>query len=128
MSKRVVLREDDEDLALLVQEILEEGGYSVVRVIDVDELLRVVKQHAPCVALLDGTGTSSYDLWWIGPELRKLGVPPVAFTAHASARREFAADSHGFVGIISKPFDADEFLNVVNQICWEDHHAEKVAS
>ena len=34
----------------------------------------------------------------------------MAFTGHASASAEFAADSHGFVGLITKPFDADEFV------------------
>jgi DNA-binding NtrC family response regulator len=123
MSKRVVLREDDEDLALLVQEILEDAGFAVIRVIEIEDLMRVAKQHSPCVALIDGTAPSKYDLWWLGPELRRLGVPAVAFTAHASAEAEFATDSHGFAGIISKPFDADEFVEIINNICWDDHHA-----
>jgi DNA-binding NtrC family response regulator len=123
MSKRVVLREDDEDLALLVREILEDAGYSVIHVVRVEDLLKTARQNAPCVALIDGVSSTGYDLWWLGAELRKIGVPPVAFTAHASARAEFAADSQGFVGIISKPFDADEFIQIVDAICWDDHQA-----
>jgi hypothetical protein len=78
--------------------------------------------RSPCVALIDSSDPSGFDLWWIGPKLNQLGVPPVAFTAHASAVEQFAREPHGFVGVIGKPFDADEFLDVVNAICWEDHH------
>lgn len=123
MSNRVILREDDEDLAALVREILEEEGYSVICVIEIPDLLEAARKTAPCVALLDGMSPTGYDLWWLGPELLALGVPPVAFTAHAGAINEFKRDRHGFVGVIGKPFDADEFVKVVNQICWDDHHA-----
>jgi DNA-binding NtrC family response regulator len=126
MSKRIVLREDDKDLALLVCEILQDAGYSVFHVVEIEDLLEAARKYAPCVALIDGSSPTSYDLWWLGPELRKLGVPPVAFTGHASAGTEFAADSHGFEGLINKPFDADEFVAIVDKICWEDH--QKVAS
>lgn len=123
MSNCVILREDDPDLTLLVRELLEESDYDVTHVISVEDLLAEAERRSPCVALIDGMSPSSFDLWWIGPELAKMGVPAVAFTAHASARKEFEADSHGFVGVISKPFDAEEFLAVVNSICWEDHQA-----
>jgi DNA-binding NtrC family response regulator len=123
MSKRIVLREDDKDLALLVCEILEDAGYSVVHVVEVEDLLEAARKNSPCVALIDGSSPTRYDLWWLGSELVKLGVPPVAFTGHASASAEFATESHGFVGLITKPFDADEFVAVVDKICWEDHQA-----
>jgi DNA-binding NtrC family response regulator len=123
MANVVILREDDPDLTVLVIEILEDADYKVIHVVDVESLLALARQNSPCVALVDGTNPSGFDLWWLGPELAKLGVPPVAFTAHASARQQFEEDSHGYVGIISKPFDADEFLAVVNAICWEDHQA-----
>jgi DNA-binding NtrC family response regulator len=122
-ENRVLLREDDRDLAQLVIEILEDAGYQVIHVIEIDDLLHAAKKNSPCVALVDGMHPARYDLWWLGPELRKLGVPPLAFTAHASARTEFAADSHGYVGVVTKPFDADEFLSLVNQVCWEDYQA-----
>jgi DNA-binding NtrC family response regulator len=123
MSKCVILREDDKDLTHLVREILEDAGYSVIHVVEIEELLAIARKSAPCVALLDGTSPTGYDLWWLGPQLLELGVPPVAFTAHAAALTEFEENSHGFVGVIGKPFDADEFVEVVNRICWEDHHA-----
>ena len=123
MSKCVVLREDDPDLTVLVTELLEEADYLVAHVLTVEDLLREAAVRSPCVALVDSSNPSQFDLWWLGPELNKLGVPPLAFTAHESAKDEFRKDPHGYVGVIGKPFDADEFLDVVNQICWEDHHA-----
>jgi DNA-binding response OmpR family regulator len=122
MAGCVVVREDDPDVAALVQELLEDVGYQVVVVVEIDDLIREAKGRSPCVALVDGTSPSQFDLWWLGTELHNLGVPPVAFTAHTSAIEEFERDPHDYVGIIGKPFDADEFLAVVNAICWQDHH------
>jgi len=126
MSNVVILREDDADLARLVRELLEDQDYVVVHVVEVQDLLLEAVRRAPCVALIDGTGGTSFDLWWIGPVLNKLGVPPVAFTAHSSARDEFAADPHDFVGVVSKPFDAGEFVDLVDTICWD--HEQEAAS
>jgi DNA-binding response OmpR family regulator len=123
MSNVVVLLEDDFDLAALVAELLQDAGYEVVHVTDVDDMLREAALRSPCVALVDGMSPTEFDLWWVGPKLVALGVPPVAFTAHFGAVAEFKADRHGFVGVISKPFDADEFVHLVGAICWEDHQA-----
>jgi len=123
MSKCVIVREDEPDLADLVRELLEEAGYTVVHVISVDDLLDQARKRAPCVALVDGMSPSAFDLWWLGPVLVQLGVPPVVFTAHASAHQEFAADPRGYIAVIGKPFDADEFVEIVNSICWTDTQA-----
>jgi DNA-binding response OmpR family regulator len=123
VSKCVIVREDDPDLAELVCELLQDHGYEVAVVLSVDALLQEAARRAPCTALIDATAPDRFDLWWLGERLQSLGVPPVAFTAHGSAREEFARDPHGYVGIISKPFDAQEFLDLVDSICWEEHQA-----
>lgn len=123
MSKCVIVREDDPDLAELVRELLEEDGYEVTVVLQVDELLREAARRAPCIALVDGIAPDRFDLWWLGQQLQALGVPPVAFTAHTSALEEFARDPQGYVGVVSKPFDAQGFLDLVESICWEEHRA-----
>jgi DNA-binding NtrC family response regulator len=123
MTKCVLLLEDETDLAGLVSELLDEVGYTVVHVTTIDDLFLEAARRAPCVALLDSTDSRSFDLWPLGPKLAELGIPPIAFTAHASAQTEFEADSHNFVGIVPKPFDADEFIRLVNTICWEENQA-----
>lgn len=121
MTKCVLLLEDDADLAELVRDLLESVDYHVVHVTSVPALLQEADKRSPCVALVDATSSTSFDLWWLGPVLSRLGVPPVAFTAHMSARQEFERDRQGYVGVVAKPFDADEFIEVVRQICWEEH-------
>src|SRR5579864_5409025 len=113
MSKCVIVREDDRDVARVVCELLSIEGYDVVTVGTVEQLLMEAARRVPCVALIDGTSPVSFDLWWLGPRLRQMGVPPVAFTAHSSARREFAEDPHGYVGVMTKPFDAEEFVQLI---------------
>lgn len=122
MSNRVIVREDDADLAHLVNELLTDEGYIVTTVLEIEELLREAGRLSPCVALIDSSGGAAFDLWWLGPRLQALGVPALAFTAHASAKEEYARDHHDFAGVIGKPFDADEFVEIVNQICWDEHH------
>jgi DNA-binding response OmpR family regulator len=119
MSKSVVVREDEPELAELVRELLEENCYTVTMVVQIEELLREAARRSPCVALVDGSAPDRFDLWWLGERLRAIGVPPFAFTAHASARDEFARDPYGYVGVISKPLDAQEFLDLVDSVCWE---------
>jgi DNA-binding NtrC family response regulator len=125
LDKCVIVREDEPDLARLVEELLQDVGYTVIKVLTIDELLWAAGQYSPCVALIDGQSPTTFDLWWLGPQLAELGVPPIAFTAHVSARAEFEQNPNGFVGVISKPFDADEFIELVNTICWEEHQADR---
>jgi DNA-binding NtrC family response regulator len=124
MNKPVVLREDDPDLRLLVRELLEEQDYAVYTVSEIDELLATCMKLAPCVALIDSTSPTEFDLWYLGPKLAAIGVPAIAFTAHSSALAQFAKDRSGYHGVISKPFDADEFIDLVNTICWEESREE----
>lgn len=123
MDKVVIVREDEPELVDLIRELLEDAGYTVVPVLTVEELLREAVKRSPCVALIDGMNPIGFDLWWLGPVLSRLNVPGVVFTAHVSAVQEFERDPHEYIGIISKPFDADRFLDVVNSICWEEHQA-----
>ena len=126
MANCVLLREDDRDLIQLVHELLEDQDYTVVDVVNLEDLLVEATRRGPCVALIDGTHPAGFDLWWLGPVLSKLGVPPIAFTAHASAQEQFEQDAHGYAGVQTKPFDADAFIDLVNSICWE--HQQQVAS
>ena len=121
-GKCVIVREDDVELTRLVRELLEEDGYTVIHVTSIQDLLVEAARRGPCLALIDGTSSTGFDLWWLGPVLSKLGVPPIAFTAHASAQAEFDADHSDYVGIVPKPFDMDGFISLVETICWEQEH------
>jgi DNA-binding NtrC family response regulator len=120
MSNQVVLREDDPDVRHLVHELLEEQGYAVYDARDVEELMNEVKQRSPCVALIDSTSSTEFDLWYLGPILAQLSVPAIAFTAHSTARQQFEENPSGYIGVVSKPFDANDFIELVNSICWEE--------
>jgi two-component system, NtrC family, nitrogen regulation response regulator NtrX len=120
MNKPIVLHEDDPDLRQLVRELLEDQGYTVHDAPRIEDLLVLARRLTPCVALIDSTSPTAFDLWYLGPLLAQLGVPALAFTAHATARQQFEDDPQGYVGVVSKPFDADEFINVVDSICWEE--------
>ncbi len=120
MSNPVVLREDDPDVRHLVHELLEEQGYLVFDARDIEDLLDEVKLRSPCVALIDSTSSTEFDLWHLGPLLAQFGVPAVAFTAHSTARQQFEENPSGYIGVVSKPFDASEFIELVDSICLEE--------
>jgi DNA-binding NtrC family response regulator len=122
MNKPLVLHEDDPDLRHLVHELLEDQSYDIYDTVTVEDVLTLAKRYSPCVALIDSTSPTEYDLWHLGPLLEAMGVPAIAFTAHASASRQFELDPHGFIGVLAKPFDANEFIDLVNSICWQESH------
>jgi len=117
LSTCILVREDDEDLADLVMKLLEGDGYAPVLVASIQELLVEAVRRTPCAALVDGSSPTSYDMWWVGEVLSRLDVQALAFTGHASAQKDFEEDSHGFVGVVLKPFDVEDLLNEVHALC-----------
>lgn len=113
----VLVLEDNRDVATVVGELLADASYDVRVVESPEELLEEACRGGASVALVDSVDPSRFDLWWIGPRLVEAGVRPIVFSAHSDARSAFHEDPHGFVGVVSKPFEADELVRVVESAC-----------
>ncbi len=117
MTKRIVLIEDDPDIAALVEDMLTELGHSV----DVREQLEegVVDEDAELV-ITDLVALRSYDVRaareWVGRV--RAAFPKAALvvsTAHAPAAAAGAA-ALGADAILVKPFDVAHFAETVESL------------
>jgi len=123
---RILIVDNDRDIADVVEVILSDSGYVVEVVNEVDStILRArVAEFAPECVLLDGQGPGVYGESWLNAEWLHSLAPPVAtimFTADQPAadeardrvsERSLAAH---FTAVLSKPFDIDDLISVVAQ-------------
>ena len=114
-----LLVDDDDDVAAAMVAALEVEGYFVVRASDGEEALR---------ALRDGLSASLIVLdlfmpWMDGIEFRRIQgsdptispVPVIVVSGLASRMNEIR--SMGVARCFRKPFDVDELLCAVNELC-----------
>ena len=132
VGHKVLIVDDDEDIATLVDEVLSEEGYAVTILRDarIEAIQEAVAQLQPDCMLLDGGVGSGYGESWRSAALmaaRIPAVPVVMFTAHApdfdeatenTSERSQAAH---FVALLPKPFELTELLRVVTTAVGQPH-------
>ena len=121
---KVLVVEDDEALAGLLNAVLRDEGYAVEVLADVDPdaVRAAVGRLEPDAVLLDGESSWGYGRSWGTAAWlrgRRRPVPTLMLTAHGGAiveAREGTSErarSAGLAGVIAKPFDVDELLEAV---------------
>ena len=136
LGRKVLIVDDDEDIAHLVEEVLSEDGYAVTVLGDsrIEAIQEVVAQLRPDCMLLDGGAGSGYGESWESAALmaaRLPAVPVIMFTAHASAFDEATENSSersqaaGFVALLPKPFELTELLRAVEIAVGQSHHSDQ---
>src|SRR5712692_10300646 len=114
----VLVVDDDQAIAELVQALLTAAGYDVscVPQVEREPILAAVARLEPDCVLLDSSAGVEYGAYWeVAAELAKRGhaIPVVMFTAHTLASREANAGASirsqaaEFSGVVAKPFDID---------------------
>lgn len=127
-SQRVLLIDDDTDVAHVVVAILTDEGYAVSVLVDTshEAILAAVGMQEPDAVLLDGTSRVQYGPSWADAAYlaaRERSIPTIMFTAHAADVREArAAESDraraaDFAAVLEKPFSLDELLMAVATAC-----------
>jgi len=124
-AKKVILIDDEADIALYLQTALEDGGYTALVASGAAEGMKLIREEAPDLVCLDllmpeETGMSLYQKIKSDSRLKNT---PVVITSGLSLSRElkdidFLRLSDGTVlpepeGFIEKPIDVDEFLEMV---------------
>ena len=116
---RILLVEDDNDIAEAMAVLLEAEGYRVARAADGEEALRVLREGLrPCLIVLD-----LFMPRMDGVEFRRVQrsdpaishVPVVVVSGVASMVQEIQA--MGVARCFRKPVDVDELLGVVTELC-----------
>lgn len=121
---RVLLVDNDHDVAALVQAILTDEGYEVTALNETDHeaiAAAVGRVEPDCILLDSAEGPAFGGSWSEAAYLsrRDRAIPAVMFTSHAEAvaeARNQASDrarEAGFAAIVPKPFALDELLEAV---------------
>jgi DNA-binding response OmpR family regulator len=112
--KRVLLVEDDDAVAEVVELILHESGYAVDRVSNVADALVSVHGELPAAVLLDLTlpGTSGLSFLKTCRESPMLASLPIALLSGSEV--PVLEDCLAPDAILPKPFDIDHLCTVVD--------------
>lgn len=125
---RVLLVDDDADVADVVRAILSDDGYSVSVLVDTsrESILAGVGMQEPDCVLLDDSSKAEYGPSWADAAYlaaRERSVPTIMFSAHAADVREAReaksdrARAAEFAAILGKPFSLDDLLTAVATAC-----------
>jgi CheY-like chemotaxis protein len=125
---RVLLIDDDADVADVVVAILTDEGYSVSVLVNAthDTIRAAVGREEPDCVLLDGSSPTEYGSSWADAAYlaaRERSVPTIMFSAHATDVREAReaeserARAAEFVAVLAKPFHLDDLVTAVATAC-----------
>lgn len=118
---RVLVIDDDEVIAELLHSVLSEGGHSATAIPSLDGGW----PQGVDLVITDLVTTSPYTVSeaaaWVAQIRRRIpGVPVIVCTAHRTA----GADGDGMSAdaVLTKPFDLEALLTLVQQLAPEDRH------
>ena len=110
---RVLAIEDEPDIRMLLEMILDRGGFTSLVVADGMTGLDRIADWAPDVVLLD-VGLPVIDGWEVLRRIREEGdLPVVLLTAYGSDRDRIRGREAGATDFLTKPFDRDELVAVL---------------
>ena len=136
VGRRVLIVDDDSDIANIVEEVLSDDGYAVTILRDsrIEAIQALVAQLEPDCMLLDGGAGGGYGASWESAALmaaRLPAVPVIMFTAHAEASAEAMENTSersraaGFAAVLPKPFNLTELLTAVQVAVGEAHRSDQ---
>ena len=117
-ERPILVVEDDEPLARLIEALLESAGHRVQTAGDGEHALAAVERDAPALVLLDLT-LPTIDGWEVLDRLRGTEMPPpvILLSGHPDAVER--ARVAGAAAAVLKPFDIDDLLDTVARILAE---------
>jgi CheY-like chemotaxis protein len=115
----VLLVEDTDDNRFMMRRLLEMTGYRVIEARNGEEAVRMTKQEAPSVVLMDLSlpvidGLEATRLIRESPELSK--IPIIAVSAHEKSDFQSDAFAAGCNGYVTKPIDFSELESLIEQL------------
>ena len=112
--KRVLLVEDDDGIAEIVELILHESGYVVDRVSNVADALVSVHSEAPAVVLLDLTLPGMSGLSFLRTCRESVGLARLPIALMSGTQIPALEDGLTPDAVLTKPFDIDYLCTVVD--------------
>jgi DNA-binding response OmpR family regulator len=110
VSDRVLVIEDDPDIALGVRTVLGQSGFEVTTAAQGREGLRVFHRERPDIVILD-VGLPDLDGWTVLERIRELSeVPVLMLTSHGQEADKVRGLRGGADDYLTKPFGNAEFV------------------
>jgi DNA-binding response OmpR family regulator len=110
LSRRVLVIEDDADIALAVKTVLGRSGFEVATAADGRDGLRAFHGERPDIVVLD-VGLPEMDGWTVLERIRELsGVPVLMLTARGQEADKVRGLRAGADDYLTKPFGSAEFI------------------
>jgi DNA-binding response OmpR family regulator len=126
VSERVLLIEDDADIALGVRTVLGRSGFKVITAAEGPEGLRVFHSERPDIVILD-VGLPKMDGWAVLERIRELsGVPVLMLTARGHEADKVRGLRGGADDYLTKPFGTAEFVARVQALLRRQHAADQL--
>jgi CheY-like chemotaxis protein len=115
---RVMIIEDDADMIQLLSVILKRGGYAPVAALGGNEGLRLLREGAVDLILLDLmmddiNGWQVLDIVKADPDLRQIPVLIISARHHLEEPEQTAAHAGLFEGYMVKPFVVRDLLDKI---------------
>lgn len=116
---RILLVEDEDNIALALEHVLAREGWSAQRVADGEAALAAMRKTAPDLVLLDVMlpGMSGYEVCQtirLEPEFKDVKVLMMTARGNAMERRKGLA--LGADGFIAKPFDLSQLMETARRL------------
>ncbi len=116
MTKKMLIAEDDSNIAVLLRLYMEKEGYEVTIAADGGEALRLYRTVRPHIILLDVMMPVA-DGWQVCNEIRKdSDVPIIMLTARGETSDKVSGLDSGADDYIVKPFEMREVIARVNAV------------
>jgi DNA-binding NtrC family response regulator len=130
MKAKILIVDDDPDIAMMLEDRLQASGYGTVIARDGIEALELVEKEAPNLLLLDLDMPRMHGL----DVLKKLpgvrpsdDLPVIVMTAHGSIESAVEAMKDGAYDFLTKPLDKDHLLLVIRKALERDSLKRQVA-
>ncbi|MDQ4143662.1 MAG: response regulator [Actinomycetota bacterium] len=115
--KRILVVDDEMDLLLAIGVLLQSAGYEVVETSTGQEGIEAAEREDPDVVVLD-IGLPDISGVEVLRHLRAAGnrAKIVILSAHASGHTEATATAEGADGYLTKPFNPEELLQMLERV------------
>ena len=115
----VLVVEDNRDNMNLLEEILEDEGYAMLKAFKAEDGIALLQENAVDLILMDVSlpqmsGLEATRL--IKADAKTMEIPILVLTAHALAADRKEAFSAGCDAFLTKPIDEDELLAMIDKL------------
>ncbi len=125
----VLIVDDDRNLCRILGGLLAKSGFGVLYAHDVDSALPIIKEKDLDLILTDlkMPGKSGMDLLPLSKE-QKSATPVIMMTAYGNIESAVEAIKKGAYDFVTKPFDEDELLSVIEKALSESKKNRELLS